>query len=136
MIRIRSRFARSFSGDSRANSSHGFDQETFGQQKLVTGYWQKPWEEFARESPLNERAKRDLIRIMTEKVDYLPGLSLEEKHRRLRKVSYDAFLRDYAKVDPQVLRRHHRTRRRDDRRTTWRPGIRGLSRTGSQPSSS
>ncbi len=48
-----------------------FDQETFGQQKLVTGCWQKPWEEFARESPLNERAKRDLIRIMTEKVDYL-----------------------------------------------------------------
>ena len=80
-----------------------FDQETFGQRKLVTGFGRRPWEEFARETPMNDRARRDLVRIMTEKVDYLPGVSQEEKHRRLRKVSYETFLRDYAKVDPQVI---------------------------------
>ncbi len=80
-----------------------FDRENFGQQKMVTGYWKKPWDEFVRETPLNEQARRDLVRIVTEKVDYLPGLSAAEKHRRLSKVSYEAFLRDYAKVDPQLI---------------------------------
>ena len=80
-----------------------FDQENFGRAKLVTGYGQRPWEEFAALSPLRDQARKDFIRVQTEKVDYLPGLSREEKYQKLRKVSYEAFLRDYCKVDPQLL---------------------------------
>jgi len=80
-----------------------FDKETFGQQKLAVGYGKVSWEEFVSRTPLNEQARKDLIRIQTEKTDYLPGLTQEEKQRKLHKVSYEAFLRDYAKVDPQLL---------------------------------
>ena len=40
---------------------------------------------------------------MTEKVDYLPGMTPEEKQDRLSKISYRTFLTDYAKVDLQVV---------------------------------
>ena len=80
-----------------------FDQETFGQRKLVTGYGKRPWEEFARHAPLTEAARRDFVRVHTEQVDYLPGLTQEEKVAKLRRVSYATYLKDYCKVDPQVI---------------------------------
>ena len=78
-------------------------RRTSAQQKLVTGYGKRPWEEFAALAPLSDRARKDFIRVQTEKVDYLPGLSREERYAKLQKVSYEAFLRDYCKVDPQLL---------------------------------
>lgn len=80
-----------------------FDNQSFSEQKLVTGYNKIPWEEFAANSPMNEKAKSDLVRLWTEKKDYLPVLSDEEKHNLLSKVSYYDFLKDYVKVDQQVL---------------------------------
>ena len=80
-----------------------FDKENFGQRKLVTGYGRVPWEEFAAQAPLNEQARKDFIRVHTESHDYLPGLSPEEKYTLLRTVSYESYLRNYCKVDPQLL---------------------------------
>jgi len=80
-----------------------FDKDTFGEQKLVVGYGKISWEEFSSRTPLNEQARKDLVRIQTEKTDYLPGLSPEEKRQKLHKVSYETFLRDYARVDPQLI---------------------------------
>jgi spermidine dehydrogenase len=80
-----------------------FDQENFGQQKLVTGYGKRSWEEFAKLAPFNEQARKDFIRVQTEQTDYLPGLSREQRYEKLRRVSYEAFLREYCKVDPQLL---------------------------------
>jgi len=80
-----------------------FDNQSFSEQKLVTGYQKVPWEEFAANSPMSEKAKRDLVRLWTEKKDYLPVLSEEEKYSLLSKVSYYDFLKDYVKVDQQVL---------------------------------
>ena len=80
-----------------------FDNQSFSEQKLVTGYNKIPWEEFAANSPMNEKAKSDLVRLWTERKDYLPVLSDEEKHNLLSKVSYYDFLKDYVKVDQQVL---------------------------------
>ena len=85
-----------------------FDEETFGTRKLVVGYGKIPWEEFAAQTPLNEQARKDLIRVQTETRDYLPGLTNEEKHKKLRRVSYEAFLRDYVQVDPQLLAMYRR----------------------------
>jgi len=80
-----------------------FDQQTYGEQKLVAGYNQIPVEEFAAQTPMNDQAKADLIRLWTDERDYLPGLSLAQKKEILRKTSYYHFLKDYVKVDQQVL---------------------------------
>jgi len=80
-----------------------FDQENFGVRKLVTGYGKVSWEEFARNAPLNDQARADFIRVQTEEKDYLPGMTREEKYAKLSKVSYETWLRDYCKVDPQLL---------------------------------
>ncbi len=85
-----------------------FDKANFGTQKLAVGYNKIPWPEFAAQTPLNERAKKDLVRVWTEKKDYLPGLRNEEKHEKLRRVSYETFLRDYVGVDAQLLEMYRR----------------------------
>ncbi|MFN8580066.1 MAG: NAD(P)-binding protein [Gemmatimonadaceae bacterium] len=80
-----------------------FDAENFGERKLVTGYGKRPWEEFAALAPLNEQARKDFIRVQTETKDYLPGMSKEDRFKLLSTTSYEAYLRDYCKVDPQLL---------------------------------
>ncbi len=85
-----------------------FDQETYGERKLVSGYGRKPWEEFAAQSPLSDTAKADLVRAFTEERDYLPGKTREEKIALLSKISYREYLSDYVKVDHQVLEMYQR----------------------------
>ncbi len=80
-----------------------FDRETFGSDRLIAGEGTISWKEFAEKSPLNEQAKKDLVRLYEDEKDYLPGLSVEEKLERLAKISYHDFLRDLVKVDPQIL---------------------------------
>lgn len=80
-----------------------FDGDTYGKEKLVVGYNKIPWEEFAARTPMTDTAKADLVRLWTDERDYLPGLSREEKYRILSRISYWDFLKDYAKVDQQVL---------------------------------
>jgi len=80
-----------------------FDKQTYGEQKLVVGYNKIPWQEFAAQTPMNDQAKADLIRLWTDERDYLPGLSLDQKVELLRKTSYYDFLKNYVKVDQQIL---------------------------------
>ena len=85
-----------------------FDEKTYGRRKLVRGYGSRPWPEFVAETPLSDRAKADLIRAFTEERDYLPGMSRQEKVALLTKTSYRTYLRDYVKVDEQVLEMYQR----------------------------
>ena len=85
-----------------------YDSETYGERKLVRGYGSRPWEEFAAETPMSERAKADLVRAFNAEVDYLPGMSREEKVGLLSKISYRTYLRDYVRVDEQVLEMYQR----------------------------
>lgn len=80
-----------------------FDGKTYGKEKLVVGYNKIPWEEFASQSPMSEQGKKDLVRLWTDKKDYLPHLSRAEKEKQLQRMSYDAFLRDIVKVHQDVL---------------------------------
>ncbi len=80
-----------------------FDEAQFGETKHVTGYGQKSWEDFAAEAPLSDKAREDFIRVQTAEVDYMEGTPTEEKFRTLRKTGYSSFLRDYVKVDEQVI---------------------------------
>jgi spermidine dehydrogenase len=89
-----------------------FDRDNWGSDRLVRGGRGNPaegpvppdgwWREFARQSPFSDAARRDFIRLHEAQVDYLPGLSVEEKRRKLRSISYKDYLLQHAKVDPQV----------------------------------
>ena len=85
-----------------------FDAPTFGQRRVAVGYGDIPWPDFVAQTPLNERARADLVRLFTEERDYLPGLSLAEKRDRLAGMSYHSFLKDVARVDPQILELYRR----------------------------
>ena len=80
-----------------------FDSNSFSEERLVTGYNKVPWKKFAEKTPMTQKAKDDLVRIWTEKKDYLPILSDEEKYELLKNLSYYDFLKDYVKVDQQIL---------------------------------
>src|ERR1700726_843770 len=80
-----------------------FDKETFGADRLVTGMNATPWPEFLAKAPLSETARRDIARVYTEKADYLPGLSAEEKLAKLGKISYADYLVKYCKLAPEAL---------------------------------
>jgi spermidine dehydrogenase len=106
------RFYRYYDQDLYASMKLGkavlYDSKTYGRQKLATGYGAISWQAFADQTPMNEKARADLVRLFTDRRDYLPGMSYGEKHALLSKTSYYDFLRDYAKVDPQVLEMYRR----------------------------
>jgi spermidine dehydrogenase len=80
-----------------------FDRETFGADRLVVGADLKPWAELLRDAPLAGAVKADIARIHEAKVDYLPGLTSDEKKARLARMSYADFLTKVIKADPGVL---------------------------------
>jgi len=86
-----------------------FDKETFGSDVLVKGFGahylglEYPPEILAK-IPIAEEARRDLTRLQTTNVDYLAGLSVEEKRRKLTKTSYKDYLLQYVKVHPDVIK--------------------------------
>jgi spermidine dehydrogenase len=95
-----------------------FDKETFRSDRLVVGTpgrgWDievpatqehKPlnWTEFMSKTPLSPEVQRDIVRIQEAKVDYLPGLSSEEKKDRLSRMSYRDFLLTVVNADPGVI---------------------------------
>jgi spermidine dehydrogenase len=95
-----------------------FDKETFGADRLVVGTPDSrrsgrgggrggaappTWEEFLARTPLSPQAQRDIARLETAQVDYMPGLSSAEKKDRLSRMSYKDFLLKVVKVDPGVI---------------------------------
>src|SRR5689334_15285519 len=80
-----------------------FDKGTFGEDRLVAGMGSTSWPEFLKRTPLSEKVQQEIARLYDEKKDYLAGLSREEKHARLAKISYAYFLTQVCKADPAVL---------------------------------
>ncbi len=84
-----------------------FDRQTFGADKLVRGVGKVPFAQLLEGTPLSERARGEIVQIEEGNVDYLPGLSSDDKKQRLSRISYEAFLRDLVGVEPAVLRYYH-----------------------------
>src|SRR5215813_6348697 len=80
-----------------------FDRETSGEDRLVPGMGSTPWPVFLNKTPLSEKVQQEIFRLYTDKKDYLPGLSPEEKRTKLAKISYAVFLTEICKADPAVL---------------------------------
>ncbi|HUJ72200.1 MAG TPA: NAD(P)/FAD-dependent oxidoreductase [Verrucomicrobiae bacterium] len=87
-----------------------FDKETWGADQLVvhppsgSRRRREYSPEFLAKTPLSEQARKDTLRLYGQaQPDYLPGMSSADKKVRLAKMSYQDFLLNVAKVDPQVL---------------------------------
>ena len=87
-----------------------FNKEQWGTDRLVNGGGGNPdgsdstwWRDFAARAPFTADARKDFIRLYESEVDYLPGLSPDQKRAKLRRMSYRDFLRDLVGVHPQVI---------------------------------
>jgi spermidine dehydrogenase len=91
-----------------------FDKETFGADRLtispysrwgsaLPGNTAQRWQQFAAQSPMNDKAKADLQRLYELDVDFYPGLTSEVKKAKLARMSYADYLVHVVKVDPQVI---------------------------------
>ena len=84
-----------------------FDEETFGEDRLVVGEpgsdEPEAWTQWLRKTPLSENARRDIAKLYQTREDHLPGLSVEEKIARLRKMSYQDYLLNVVGVHPDVI---------------------------------
>jgi spermidine dehydrogenase len=93
-----------------------FDKETFAVDRLVVGQDELELRDYLAKTPLSEQARKDIERLFEDRVDYLPGRSLEEKQRALRSMSYLMFLTDLVKVDAGAVPFFQ----------TWRQGYWGI----------
>ncbi len=80
-----------------------FQRETFGRDYFTAGAYSAPWAQVFAGAPLSDRAKGDLIRLHTERVDYLPHLTTTQKVAYLRGISYQRFVTEHAGCDSAVL---------------------------------
>lgn len=84
--------------------SHGFwfDRKTYGGEKVVAGFGDRPAAEFFAEAPMSEKAQADAVRLHTEAKDYFPGLTPAQKRDRLIRMSYHDFVVNVVGCAPEV----------------------------------
>jgi spermidine dehydrogenase len=79
------------------------DKETFGADTLIVQSDGVSWAQLLAQSPLSPQVRSDIARIQEAAIDYLPGLSSEEKKTRLANMSYRDYLLNVIKADPGVI---------------------------------
>jgi spermidine dehydrogenase len=105
-------YDQSFIGEQGYNEGVYFDREHYGEDKLTRApapdFTASPSEDEIRAAiasfPMSEEARTALTNFHLNGTDYLAGLSLDEKRERLRSISYENFVREYAQMpDEGVL---------------------------------
>jgi len=80
-----------------------FAEETFGTDRLVAGPGEHGWREFLAKTPLSETVREDIARLHESKIDYMAGLSPDQKRDQLQHISYQDFLLDFVGITPESL---------------------------------
>ncbi|WP_344934090.1 NAD(P)-binding protein [Sphaerisporangium flaviroseum] len=80
------------------------DRETFGADKLVVLRPDKATAQWAEELPVAAQARKDLVMLFDDPPDWFPGLTDEDKKKRLAGLTYAEFLRDVCRVHPDAVR--------------------------------
>jgi spermidine dehydrogenase len=78
-----------------------FDAADWGVDKLVVRT--ENTADWVAQTPMNDTAKADLIALIDAPGDYLPGMTPEERLNKLAQITYQEFLLDYVKADPQLV---------------------------------
>jgi spermidine dehydrogenase len=78
-----------------------FPKEVWGEDVLVRRDGDiSAW---IQKTPMNEKAKQDLITFVSNPPDYLAGMTREEKFEFLSRTTYKDFLLNVVKADPQLV---------------------------------
>lgn len=94
-------YDQSWSEDRGLNSAVFFDAAVWGVDKLVVRSGSTA--DWVNQTPMNDQAKADLIALIDNPGDYLPGMTPEERLTKLSQITYKEFLLDYVKADPQLV---------------------------------
>jgi len=117
--KLGNKFERNFYPNLKLSRGVFFDAENFSADKIVLGdptsfadddidpnrLNGRPIKEFINDFPLNENDKNALIKLYTEKIDYLPKIPLvEDKIKYLQKISYRDFLLKHVLLSEQATK--------------------------------
>ena len=87
--------------DRKLGEAFFFAKEVFGTDALVKKTEKAA--DWVPNTPLNAKAKSDLIGLIDTPIDYFPGLDKAAKLELMSKLTYADFLTQYVKADPQVV---------------------------------
>ncbi|MBP6561840.1 MAG: NAD(P)-binding protein [Neisseriaceae bacterium] len=117
LTRLENHFDVNFYPDLGLSKGVFFDQEHFGVNKVVAGdpghgvaddipvdrLNGRTYRDFISDFPMPEQDREDLITLHEETVDYLAGMSTDEKVAYMDSHSYTEFLRDKVKLSKRAI---------------------------------
>jgi spermidine dehydrogenase len=94
-----------------------FDREAFGEDRLTPGIPEergvpldkaaaadiKAWRVFLAKTPLSPKGRRDILKVETGRIDYMPGLTSAQKKDALSRISYRDYLIKMVGVGDEAL---------------------------------